>query len=186
MIYILSPVKLRYNARLLQPHTHTHTPHTHTHTHRGIQTGCTHTHTHTPHLCAICNITERLIKMSDPISATCPSRLQVMFQNARDGIPHIGIVITDGVSEDPEKTSAEAQLCKDDGITMFALGVGQADQQELHNIASADDMVYMVDNYAMLDTLKEQLAWKACESTSVYTSPVRSPPLIRATGSMVI
>lgn len=89
-----------------------------------------------------------------------------MEAGARPGVPHIGIVITDGESEIPAETHQQATLCKAAGITMFAVGVGSANTEELGNIASAPDMVFYVDDYTMLDNLKEQLAWKACEITT--------------------
>ena len=39
----------------------------------------------------------------------------------------IGIVVTDGESRYPDETKQEAQLAKDDGIRLIAVGVGVSD-----------------------------------------------------------
>jgi uncharacterized protein YegL len=91
-----------------------------------------------------------------------------MEADSRSGVPHIAIVITDGESEDPAKTAQQARLCRDAGITMFAVGVGNAEESELRKIASSDDFVFYVDNFRMLDELKEKLSWKACASKQLY------------------
>ena len=44
---------------------------------------------------------------------------------ARPGVPRIGIVITDGVSNDTAKTATAARAARADGITLFAVGVGK-------------------------------------------------------------
>ena len=46
-------------------------------------------------------------------------------EHRREGVPHIGIVITDGESIDPKLTRYAARKAKRDGITMFAIGVGR-------------------------------------------------------------
>ena len=52
---------------------------------------------------------------------------QTMFtpeNGARNNVPWLGIVITDGISTyDPELTIPEADLAKDSNIVMFAIGM---------------------------------------------------------------
>ena len=43
---------------------------------------------------------------------------------AREGVPKFVVVVTDGESNDPESTQVEAQLLKDQGVTIFSVGVG--------------------------------------------------------------
>lgn len=83
----------------------------------------------------------------------------------RPGVARILIVLTDGQSYNTEKTKIAAKKLKDDGITVFAVGIGQqADLEELAMIASEpkDKYMFHVGNYAMLETIKESLAIKAC------------------------
>lgn len=40
-------------------------------------------------------------------------------------VPRIGIVITDGESDYIDKTKVEAAAARQEGITMFAIGVGR-------------------------------------------------------------
>ena len=44
---------------------------------------------------------------------------------ARSGVPRIAIIITDGESEDTDLTREAAMAARDDGIIMFAVGVGK-------------------------------------------------------------
>lgn len=97
----------------------------------------------------------------------------------RPGIPHIAIVITDGESNFPDQTAAEADLAHLDGIQIFAVGVGQQiNKAELRSIASSEDLVFEVDNYGALDELRDKLAWKACHVTTLPppTTTTQPPP----------
>ena len=42
--------------------------------------------------------------------------------NARDGVPRVIVVLTDGESNDPDRTLASAQAAKAKGIQLYALG----------------------------------------------------------------
>ena len=44
---------------------------------------------------------------------------------AREGVPRVCILLTDGHSTDKEKTLAEAEKAKADGITIIGVGIGQ-------------------------------------------------------------
>lgn len=87
------------------------------------------------------------------------------FAKARQGVAHITIVLTDGVSTNKERTKEEALKLKSQGVYIFAIGVGHKfDKNELKAIGSepSDDFVYDVDKYDMLDSIKTTLAFKAC------------------------
>eukprot|EP00918_Siedleckia_nematoides_P051203 GHVU01112048.1.p1 GENE.GHVU01112048.1~~GHVU01112048.1.p1 ORF type:complete len:1244 (-),score=166.16 GHVU01112048.1:116-3619(-) len=87
---------------------------------------------------------------------------------ARHHIPHIAIIITDGGSDYPNKTAVQSDLAKSMGVTIFAIGVGQkVDTEELYRIATSEDYVFTVENYAALDLLKQLIAWKACHVTTL-------------------
>lgn len=105
-------------------------------------------------------------------------------QYSRPWVRHVAIVITDGESNYPRETEREAQLCHDENIQVFAVGVGTAVvQKELEAIASSPDLVFKVDSYEALDSLRLILAWKACEPpttppppTTTTTEPPPPPP----------
>ena len=83
----------------------------------------------------------------------------------RDDVPHVVVVLTDGKSQDYDATSAAARAARLAGINTFAIGVGDGvDRKELTNIASepSDDFVFQVTDFEALDSIKNQLADKAC------------------------
>lgn len=83
----------------------------------------------------------------------------------RVGAIKIAVVITDGQSDNPVLTTQEATKVKEDGVTVFAIGVGAgADKTELYSIASypSDQHVFMVENYAALGSIKQRLMSRAC------------------------
>lgn len=87
-------------------------------------------------------------------------------EHARQSVVKIAVVITDGLSKDPEATAQQAQLAREAGIHIFAIGVGQAvDMQELLNIASTPQREYTfaVNDYTALKSIKKLLAMKTCE-----------------------
>ncbi|CAC5383550.1 COL6A [Mytilus coruscus] len=91
------------------------------------------------------------------------------FSNLNGGrggkIPKIAILITDGEPTDIEATRIAAEKGKQEGIIIFAIGVGQyIDQTELDIMASspAETHSFAVDNYAALSSIEESLAEKTC------------------------
>ncbi|KAG2470321.1 COEA1 protein, partial [Polypterus senegalus] len=82
---------------------------------------------------------------------------------ARLGIPKVGIFITDGVSEDD--VLLPARRLRDAGVEMFAIGVKNADENELNAIASdpPQSHVYNVPNFKMLSTIVESLTRTVCD-----------------------
>jgi collagen type VI alpha len=104
-----------------------------------------------------------------------------MFSGAhtRPNVPHIVIVITDGESNFPDRTAVEAGLAHGEGLQIFAIGVGQqVNREELEAIASEPDMVFQVDDYSVLDGLRQRLAWRACQVTTLPppTTTTTAPP----------
>ena len=88
--------------------------------------------------------------------------------NARQDVAHIAIVITDGQSMHPTKTSKEAALAHKEGIYIFAVGVGNSTGQygqELSDLASDpdDNFKFEVDNYDVLHHMRNILAVKTCQ-----------------------
>lgn len=89
---------------------------------------------------------------------------ELMLAEAREGVPRIAIVMTDGLSDYPKLTKHEAQLTHKMGITTIAVGIGhKVDERELQGLASHQDYLFTVDNFDALTAVKTLLSTKACE-----------------------
>ena len=53
-----------------------------------------------------------------------------LFSDARTGVPKIILVVTDGESTDTAKLKSEIALLKEQGVIMYAVGVGDAINQD--------------------------------------------------------
>uniref|UniRef100_A0AAY5K1J6 Collagen, type XIV, alpha 1b n=1 Tax=Esox lucius TaxID=8010 RepID=A0AAY5K1J6_ESOLU len=82
---------------------------------------------------------------------------------SRAGVPKIGILITDGKSQDD--VQPPAQSLKDAGIELFAIGVKNADEKELKAIGSAPEEthVYNVADFSVMSSIVESLTRTVCE-----------------------
>ncbi|XP_052790967.1 cartilage matrix protein-like isoform X2 [Mya arenaria] len=86
-----------------------------------------------------------------------------MLKASRPGVQKIGIVITDGRSTEPEKTSREAQLVHEMGVQMFAIGIGnKTDENELQTIATNPDCVFRVLDVKELGGIRRQIERRFC------------------------
>ena len=85
-------------------------------------------------------------------------------------LPHIkvGIVLTDGKSNEPSQTVMEAMKAHDAGITMMAIGVGDnLDMNELEAIASEPLCLHLfiLDDFTEVDDLKYVIEKRTCEGS---------------------
>jgi len=85
---------------------------------------------------------------------------------ARPDAAKIAIVITDGISYQPQQTAKEAKNLRDSGVTVFAIGMNNAKLMELNAIASDPDAshVFQSSNFDVLDTIKDKLTNEVCKS----------------------
>lgn len=84
---------------------------------------------------------------------------------ARPNVPHIIMVITDGMSQNQANTALQASIARSQNIAMFAIGVGNgAEAKELNIIASTpnSEYVFTIDRYSHLESIRDVLAEKAC------------------------
>uniref|UniRef100_A0A8B9TGV1 VWFA domain-containing protein n=1 Tax=Anas platyrhynchos TaxID=8839 RepID=A0A8B9TGV1_ANAPL len=89
--------------------------------------------------------------------------MKSLFQMAsRENVPQILVVITDGKSEDEVKQAA-GEL-RQQGITIYAIGIKEAVQQQLEEIA--ETRVYFVNDFDSLKNIKEGIVQNIC-STNV-------------------
>ena len=125
--------------------------------------------------------TDRAIRLMRKLSQSRP-------HGARPNITQVGIIITDGQSDNRTATVLEAAKARDLGIHLFAVGVGQyVDTYELYDIASrpVQQYVYRVHSYQGLDSIKDLLAIKTCTGeASLHIQPLNmyvGPHQIHAT-----
>lgn len=87
-------------------------------------------------------------------------------ERRREGVAHIIIALTDGLSRDPLQTKLESDLARNQGIYLFAIGIGNgAKLEELQNIGNEphDKYVFQVRSFRALDSIKDLLAARTCE-----------------------
>ncbi|XP_045078029.1 collagen alpha-1(XIV) chain-like [Coregonus clupeaformis] len=82
---------------------------------------------------------------------------------SRAGVPKIGILITDGKSQDD--VQPPAQSLREAGIELFAIGVKNADEKELKAIGSPPEEthVYNVADFSAMSSIVEGLSRTICD-----------------------
>uniref|UniRef100_A0A6Q2Y7T8 Collagen, type XIV, alpha 1b n=1 Tax=Esox lucius TaxID=8010 RepID=A0A6Q2Y7T8_ESOLU len=95
---------------------------------------------------------------------------------SRAGVPKIGILITDGKSQDD--VQPPAQSLKDAGIELFAIGVKNADEKELKAIGSAPEEthVYNVADFSVMSSIVESLTRTVCERVEQLDRAIKGEP----------
>ncbi|XP_077382117.1 collagen alpha-1(XIV) chain isoform X2 [Festucalex cinctus] len=97
---------------------------------------------------------------------------------ARVGVPKIGILITDGKSQDDVVPPAES--LQKAGVELFAIGVKNADENELRSIASEpdDSHVYNVADFNVMSSIVEGLTRTVCEQVEQQDKDIKEqqPP----------
>uniref|UniRef100_A0A8C7KQN9 Collagen type XIV alpha 1 chain n=1 Tax=Oncorhynchus kisutch TaxID=8019 RepID=A0A8C7KQN9_ONCKI len=82
---------------------------------------------------------------------------------SRAGVPKIGILITDGKSQDDVQPPARS--LREAGIELFAIGVKNADEKELKAIGSPPEEthVYNVADFSVMSSIVEGLTRTVCD-----------------------
>ncbi|CAL1537357.1 unnamed protein product [Lymnaea stagnalis] len=89
----------------------------------------------------------------------------------RPNAAQLAIVITDGASQNPEKTALSAKTARDRGATVLAVGVGSSiDEVELNNIAGNPDRVLTASDYSKLNSIKHELIDLTCVGSEYKTN----------------
>ncbi|XP_055364962.1 matrilin-4 isoform X3 [Betta splendens] len=96
-------------------------------------------------------------------------------EGARPNVPRIGLVFTDGRSQDD--ISEFAKKAKEAGVTMYAVGVGKAVEDELREIASepVDKHFYYTADFTAISTIAENLKLNVCPEESQGEIEVKDP-----------
>ncbi|XP_035987117.1 collagen alpha-1(XIV) chain isoform X1 [Fundulus heteroclitus] len=92
---------------------------------------------------------------------------------SRVGVPKIGILITDGKSQDDVVPPAES--LRKAGVELFAIGVKNADENELRSIASEPHHthVYNVADFNIMSSIVEGLTKKVCEQVELQDKDIK-------------
>uniref|UniRef100_A0A671TLS0 Collagen type XIV alpha 1 chain n=1 Tax=Sparus aurata TaxID=8175 RepID=A0A671TLS0_SPAAU len=94
---------------------------------------------------------------------------------SRPGVPKIGILITDGKSQDD--VLPPAQSLREAGIELFAIGVKNADENELKAIASPPEEthVYNVADFSVMSDIVEGLTKTVCDRVDKLDKEIKAP-----------
>ncbi|XP_047204322.1 matrilin-4 isoform X7 [Girardinichthys multiradiatus] len=94
---------------------------------------------------------------------------------ASRNIPRVGLVFTDGRSQDD--ISEYAKKAKEAGITMYAVGVGKAVEDELREIASepVEKHFYYTTDFSAINTIAENLKLNVCPAESQGEVAMKDP-----------
>uniref|UniRef100_A0A8C8GWI9 VWFA domain-containing protein n=1 Tax=Oncorhynchus tshawytscha TaxID=74940 RepID=A0A8C8GWI9_ONCTS len=96
-------------------------------------------------------------------------------EGARKNIPRVGLVFTDGRSQDD--ITEWAKKAKEEGITMYAVGVGKAMEDELREIASEplDKHFFYTTDFTFINQIAENLKLNVCAEESQGEIEVKDP-----------
>ncbi|XP_016117338.1 collagen alpha-4(VI) chain-like [Sinocyclocheilus grahami] len=91
------------------------------------------------------------------------------FRLARQNVPGIAIVITDGESNDD--VEEPSQRLRNLGVSIFVIRVGTGNMEKLHTIANTphEEFLFSIDNYKELQGLKERKKVKVCFTVTLQS-----------------
>ena len=82
-----------------------------------------------------------------------------------EAVPRILIVLTDGQSGDD--VSIPAMRAKMSGLNLFSIGIANANDRELHEIASSTNQVYFVRTFSRLSQVTLLIRTASCKSSAL-------------------
>ena len=105
------------------------------------------------------------------------STMRGMFSSQlgdRRGVKNVGLVISDGHSNDRHTTQSEAQRTRADDVTLLSVGVGMKtkyDQNEMRYMASADETenFMVLEDLANFENLTLRILDAVCNSKSAVS-----------------
>ncbi|XP_026858408.2 collagen alpha-6(VI) chain isoform X1 [Electrophorus electricus] len=94
----------------------------------------------------------------------------------KEGVPQIGVVITDGQSQDDVEPLA--QEMKQQGIVLYVIGIKHADMQQLKEIATEphDHHIYSLDDFTALQGISQSFIQVLCTTVEEVKGPVVQVP----------
>nr|XP_014587343.1 collagen alpha-5(VI) chain isoform X1 [Equus caballus] len=95
--------------------------------------------------------------------------LAFMLPKIREGrkqrpskVPCYLIVLTDGQSQDHHRILETANRIRAEGVTIHAVGIGEADKTELQQIAGNEERVHFGQNFDSLKSIKSEVVHSIC------------------------
>lgn len=81
-------------------------------------------------------------------------------------VPQILMVITDGRAQEPSKLPKPSEALRNQGVSVFSIGVKDAVREQLDIMAGGDPArVFYVDNFDALETLYKNISKVLCNFT---------------------
>nr|KAG5712505.1 hypothetical protein BaRGS_011479 [Batillaria attramentaria] len=92
-------------------------------------------------------------------------------RGARLGVKKVAVLVTDGRSNDYSSTLASAQGLKDQGVTVFAIGVGNYNLDEIEAAASEPTCshVFTLPGFTFIRSILKEIQKSTCEASLVFT-----------------
>ncbi|XP_069051376.1 collagen alpha-6(VI) chain-like [Lepisosteus oculatus] len=81
------------------------------------------------------------------------------------GVPQILLVITDGEATDRIDLSALSGSVREEGISIYGIGVANANRDELNMMTRDENKVFYVDNFNVLEELHKNVSKVLCSET---------------------
>ncbi|XP_025091100.1 uncharacterized protein LOC112562218 [Pomacea canaliculata] len=96
-----------------------------------------------------------------------------VFPMARNESRHVAVLITDGQSDSFTETVAAANLLKESGVVVFALGIGNYRLSELQAIASQPvcSHVFTLTDFSLINSIIYEIKRSTCQAPKVLTAP---------------
>ena len=91
-------------------------------------------------------------------------------------VPHIGIVLTDGHSNEGVDVVTASTIARSLSIELFALGIGDGiNEDELLVIAGSQDRVFRIDNFTNINDARALIAQGSCKCELLIIHVTNSP-----------
>nr|XP_033785925.1 collagen alpha-6(VI) chain isoform X2 [Geotrypetes seraphini]XP_033785926.1 collagen alpha-6(VI) chain isoform X2 [Geotrypetes seraphini] len=112
--------------------------------------------------------------------------MKILFAKAASDrtstVPQSLVVITDGESQD--QVAEPAAELREEGITIYAIGIKNAVEKELKEIAGSEDKMFFVDNFDSLKLIKNELVRDICSPEACKNMKADIMFLVDSSGSI--
>ncbi|XP_048881519.1 collagen alpha-6(VI) chain-like [Brienomyrus brachyistius] len=114
--------------------------------------------------------------------SSMPDLFQKAAESRGEKVPQILITVTDGKSSD--SVINPARTLKALGITVYAIGIKDADKKELNEIATSKDKMFFIDNFSALKPIKDNVVRDICSQEACKEVVADITFLVDSSGSI--